>query len=313
MVFQQAPPPVAAPRHYDYYPLTGAATMRLGAIPRGDRAYARYYFQWANRAFTSVTDASGEQFPRKPNIQPGWGGMRQQRTVFSSFDRADACTLAQTASVLGLRQRAQTYARRAGIQLTGEAAQADAPGLAAPDSCVIANGTLSGDAQGVLLDYEVQDGRSPDHSVAFLKQFSMLVHGAGKQAILLVNPLDSPGEQQFTGVVAANAHAVVNMFDLTTLVLWGANAQHSVPASYAVQKSIVAAGGSVDGKRLLINFELAGTTVEDAVFVGEIIRRDHLAGVMFWRDHAKQGGACDTDVNRKIAAIVFGHAGRGAK
>jgi DNA-binding transcriptional regulator LsrR (DeoR family) len=69
----------------------------------------------------------------------------------------------------------------------------------------------------------------------------------------------------------------------------------------------------VDGKRLLIDFELAGTTLDDARFVRQAIIRDGLAGVMFWRNYATQGGPCSAPVNQRIAAIALGetaHDGR---
>ena len=70
--------------------------------------------------------------------------------------------------------------------------------------------------------------------------------------------------------------------------------------------NIVKAGGPVDTRRLLVDFELAGTTLDDAHFVREAIIRDGLAGVMFWRNYAVQGGSCAAPVNQRIAAIAFG-------
>ena len=102
------------------------------------------------------------------------------------------------------------------------------------------------------------------------------------------------------------AHAIVAAFDYSTIFLVSGNRQHDLRASYAAQKAVIEAGGAFDGSRLLIDVELAGTTLDDARLTRQLITDEHLAGVLFWRNYAKQGGTCASDVNHKIAAIAFG-------
>jgi hypothetical protein len=312
-VYQQAPPPRPRAVAYPFYPMTAVTTMQLGSLAAAPAGIQTFYYHWANRASTKLVGITGQQITRKLNLQPSLAGHRRQRSSFSSVARADACTLAQAASLLGQPARAQQLARAAGVTLLSETAMPDTTPASPGDSCVLAAGTLPRRASGIVLDYEVQDGRDGPTTEHFLQAYASMVHGARKQVILLVNPLDSPGEQRFTGITAANANRIVALFDRTTLILWSGNAEHSLPASYAAQMAIVRAGGPVDGKRLLINFELAGTTLDDAQFVRRVIRRDHLAGVMFWRDRAVQGGPCDTPVNGRIAAVALGDAAARAR
>jgi hypothetical protein len=312
-VYQQAPPPRPRARAYPFYPMTAVTTMQLGSLGAAPAGIQTYYYHWANRASVPLVGATGQQITRKLNLEPSLAGRRRQRSSFSSIARADACTLAQAASLLGQPARAQELARAGGVTLVSEAAIPDTTPASPQDSCVLAAGTLPRQATGIVLDYEVQDGRDGAATERFLQAYASLVHAAGKKAILLVNPLDSPGEQRFTGITAANAHRIVALFDRTTLILWSGNAEHSLPASYAAQMAIVRAGGPVEGKRLLINFELAGTTLDDARFVRRVIRQDHLAGVMFWRNRAVQGGPCDTPVNGRIAAVALGDAAATAR
>lgn len=304
-VYQQAPPP-GGQRPYPYYPLSAAASGQLGRLAAAPGGIRTWYYHWANRAATPLVGAGGRQIVRKLNIEPSWTGNRRHRSAFSSIGRANACTLAQASSLLGQNTRARGFAREAGIALASEETLPDAAPPSPADTCVLASGMLPPEASGIVLDYEVQDGRDPPTTERFLASYAKLVHSAGKQVILLINPLDSPWQQRFTGVTAENANRIVSMFDRTTLVLWSRNAQGSLPASYAAQLAIVKAGGPVDTRRLLIDFELAGTTLDDARFVRQAIIRDRLAGVMFWRNYAKQGGACSTPVNQRIAAIAFG-------
>jgi hypothetical protein len=170
---------------------------------------------------------------------------------------------------------------------------------------VLAAATLPAETAGIVLDFEVQDGRNGAQTVEFLTRYAKLVHEARRRAILMIDPFDAPS-QIYTGISAATAHAIVAQFDATTVFLWTRNAEHDLRASYARQMAMIAAGGAVDGKRLLVLFELANTTPADARFVRDAIVKDHLAGVMFWRDRAQQGGACSSDVNTKIATIAFG-------
>jgi hypothetical protein len=233
------------------------------------------------------------------------GASRIQRTAFSSLAKADACTLAQTASILQRPALAARIARSAKISLVSEAQQADGPGQGPNDTCVLAAGVLPKASKGILLDFEPQDGRSAAQTLALMKEFTGLVRSAGRSSMLLLDPFDAP-TQIYTGISASNANSIVTMFDLTAIMLWSRSRQRSVQSSYEAQMAMIKSGGPVDGRRLLINFDLAGTSEADARFVRKAILDDKLAGVMFWRNWAKQGGGCETDVNRKIASIVFG-------
>jgi hypothetical protein len=312
-VYQQAPPPL--PRgggDYAFYPATAFASQSMERIWQARREpYQLYYFQWANRSTEGVINAKGVRIARKANFQPGAGGPRDQRAGFTSTQKADACTLAQTATALGLEASvADGFARDAGVRLV-RLEDGGRSGLAgASDLCVAPPKALPPEAAGVLLDYEVQDGRTPDYTLAFLTRYAELVRSAGKRSILLINPFDAPS-QVYTGVTAANANRIHRLFDRTTIFVWARNAQRSIPKSLERQMAIIAAGGPVDPKRLIVDFELANTAQEDAAAVRRFIEDRGLAGVIFWRDYAQQGGACDTPVNRKIACIALGRCGAG--
>jgi len=304
-LIQQAPPPIAG-KPYRFYPLTGVASMQLASLDAADPGIALYYFQWANRSNAPLTNARGQLVARKGNFQQAAGRVRQQRTAFSSVPRADACTLAQAATALGLRADAARFAADGGIRLVSATAQEDAGASGPVDVCVVASGATPRRLTGLLLDYEVQDGRSAAETLAFLTRYATLVHRAGRQAILLTNPLDAPS-QVYTGITAGNAHAIVDLFDRTTIFLWSRNRQGDLRASYDAQKAMIAAGGPFDGARILIDFELMGTRVDDARLVRRLVADDHLAGVLLWRNYAIQGGSCASDINMKIAAIAVGH------
>jgi hypothetical protein len=306
-VYQQAPPPAAGrAAAYPYYPATAFASQNLDSLWKAGPGAANYFFQWANRSNAELRTADGRVIPRKLNFQPGGGGPSKARTAFSSVEAANACTLAQTAAVLGLPPaKAKQIAAAGGLTLA-QADDAARAGLAgAKDVCVLQNKPLPKDAAGIVLDYEVQDGRTPEQTLQFLTQFADMVHAARRKAILLTNPLDAP-TQAFTGVSADNASRLAGAFDRTTLLIWARNAQGDVRASFEKQLDIVNRAGPVDPKRLVVVFELDGTSLEDARTTRELMLQHGLAGVMFWRNGAKQGGDCTTPVNRKIACLASG-------
>ena len=306
--YQQAPPPLPGKDEgFAYFPATAFATQSTSRILRaGKGRYALYYFQWANRSTEGVTSPAGERVPRKANFQPGWEGALDRRTDFSTVAKADVCTLAQTATVLG-RPVAETDRALddAGVRAARPASRTRSGLADAKDVCVLPPAALARTITGVMLDYEVQDGRSPDESLAFLTRFAELVHHSGKRALLMTNPLNAP-TQIYTGVTAANANRIHRLFDRTTLFAWSGAREGDIEASLENQWRVLAAGGSVDPARVIVDFELANTSQADAAAVRRFVQTRHLAGVLFWRNHAQQGGACDSDVNRKIACLGLG-------
>lgn len=304
-VFQQAPPPQRGEAGYSHYPLTDAATMQLGKLASARSGVGLWYFQWGNRSTAPLYNRAGRLLPRKPNFQPASGALRRQRSPFTTIERANACTLAQTARLLGDDAKGEAVARKAGIKLVAEQSQPDNSPVSVDDTCVLAAKRLPANAAGVFLDYEVGDGRTPEQSLDFLLRFAALVHDAGRKAGVMINPLDAPS-QTWTGITGPVARQLLAEFDYTTIWLWARNAQGSLPASYARQMEMLREGGAVDGRRLLALFDLAETSEADARFVHEAVRRDGLAGVMLWRNRAVQGGPCDNPVNRKTALLVYG-------
>ncbi|MBL6749553.1 MAG: hypothetical protein ISP90_03490 [Nevskia sp.] len=309
-VFQQAPPPASAQARYDYYPLSAAASMDLARINAAAASgIGMYYFLWANRC-QPADRGGGCGWARKGNVvfPPLRGPGGETRTYFSGHEQADACTLAQATRALGASE-AEAVAEAAKSQVR---AYANGPGVPAlrrgerlVDVCPLPVQPLRSDAAGIVLDYEVADDRSPAHTLAFLRRFAALVHAHGRQAILFIDPWDAPSAPH-SGIDATNAASLYALFDRSALFLWHRNRQNDVKASAAAQLSLLGFSRDAPAKRLLAVFELGQTSLADARAVREFILARSLAGVMFWRNGAGQGGSCATDVNRKIACVAFG-------
>lgn len=310
-VIQQAPPPMDDDEpNYRYRPLTDTASMQLGRLNESRaKRIGLYYFQWGNRSNQRLFNRNGRLLERKANIQPGVGGPQRARTQFSSIERANACTLAQTAFLLGMPDVATSHLSGVGIESRRESDISADETQDSHDLCVLPAMPLTPRVKGVALDYEVADGRTPEQTLEFLKRYAALVHGAGKKAILLTDPLDAP-TQIYTGMAESNAGELARSYDYLSLWLWSGNRQRDIRGSFNAQLAMVRAHGPVDPSRLLAVFELAKTSLDDAQVVRELVLSNHLGGVMLWRNLAQQGGSCDTDTNRKIACLVLGRCSR---
>jgi len=309
-LFEQAPPPPSDDaRHYPYYPLTAASSMNLAQLTASRSTVAKYWFLWANRCYArgrcGWNPKGNVVFPRI--VRNG----TEVRPFFSSHRSADACTLIQAGYGLGAsRDALAVQARAAGLRL-GQAGANISPLLSSGglrEVCLLPPRRLPVGASGIVLDYEVQDGRSPQQTAVFLGQFAALVRRAGKQAILFTNPLDAP-TQRYTGINASNAHALLQAFDRVGIMLWSRNRQHSIPRSLAAQLALLGWGGPVDRRKLMLVFELRGTTMQDAARVHGLMTRGGFGALMFWRNRAQVGGSCGSYTNRKIACAAFGNCG----
>ena len=310
-VLEQAPAPRdAVQAGYRYYPLTATASMDLDSLNRSRAPIGRYFFLWANRCHDLGPNHGECGWNKKGNVVfPRLSTEAGEiRTFFTSFRKANDCTLAQAARVLDYPAKTvDDYTRRSQLTMLvkGSDLLKHARDNRFVDVCLLEKEPLTAAGAGILLDYEVQDNRTPEQTLAFLKEFIAVVHGKGKKAILLSNPLDAP-TQIHTGVSPANVRAIYETFDRTLIFLWHNNKQNDMAASARAQLEMVRAGGKIDGRKLLALFELNNTTMAEAQTARRLIQSEGMSGVMFWRNYAEQGGPCDSGVNRKIACVVFG-------
>jgi hypothetical protein len=290
-VMQNAPPPAEdAQPGYRYYPATAFLSMNLSSLIASKATAKKYYWQWANHGPRRV--AKGNLGPYVPSQAS------PTKLFFASPEAANACTLAQTAAVLGFNDLVPQYAHRGAISILDAAP----PPGDLQDVCPIFRQRLPVEAKGVLLDYEVQDGRTPKQTLEFLLEYAALVHRANKQAILYTNPLDAP-TQELTGVDASNAGQLNDAYDAMSIFAWSRNRQQNLEASLDSQLQIL---GERNLHKVYVTYELNGTSLDDAALVRALIFKNNLLGVLFWRNLATPGGACSSAPNRKISCLVHG-------
>jgi hypothetical protein len=297
-VWWQVPPPRSFNEAgYTYFPMTATASTKMEALNSTHAPIDEYFFLWANRREDGWNKKGNVVLPPLKN------GEVQVRTFFSDLDHANRCTLAQAARVLGY---GQNQVDRYGSGLRYVTRADDILKLEKDNRlenvCILEQEPLNPRGKGIVLDYEVRDDRSPEETLRFLKEFTVLVHGRNEMAVLLTNPWDAPTERH-TGVAASNAHAIYEAFDRMLLFLWHNNRQKDLQQSAESQLGMM---GDMNPKRIVALFELANTTMAEAEFTHGLIVSRGFSGVMFWRNYAKPGGDCGSETNRKIACVVFG-------
>ena len=165
-VYRLAPPPqIVDQPGYRYWPLDVAG--QIGSIARSRAAnIGTYAFVWANRC-QPITTQTGTcaRNPKGNFVLPRYmKGADEVRPFFTSLARANSCTLIQAAHLLGDPAGGlKLEAAAAGIGLVRRSDPLDGyiENGRFIDLCILTDDVLPGKAKGIMLDYEVQDGRTP--------------------------------------------------------------------------------------------------------------------------------------------------------
>lgn len=338
-VWQQAPVPTSSSQNnYKYWPAHNISTNQTPSIAASNWTEGkRWSFLWANRR------NQGHDTNIKANLLPGSVVKHNDiecRTTYTTIEQANAATRAHVRYLLGMgmdsvQQPWLATGGRASDFITHDALKAnpgryctgpiqriqvsgvwmiyrEIPNKVILPAARLVDGPRPDLNAGIVLDYEVQDSRTPQQTTAFIKSVADDVHRMGKKLVLYTNPLNAP-TIEWTGLNSSNLPTILDSVDYLTVLLWGNNRERSVPASYDAQIKLLGPLTASDWNKILVVHELgkddAGTTLQDARWVYRKLHEDgrnHPTNVMFWRDWAEQGGPCDTLPNKKIATVLFG-------
>lgn len=307
-VIVNAPPPKnKGEEGWRYRPATAAASMDIRALNVSqEAALKKYWFLWANRCQGGERGQPCGGNPKGniifPRILASDGS--EARAYFTSVEKADACTMVQAAVALGIDQHnLEMNAATAGVEVIGQgkrSQQYSTPRLV--NVCLLPEERLNADVNGVVLDYEVQDGRSSEQTERFLTEFARLMRTAGKKSILYTNPLDAP-TQRATGLIGGNIPRIASEFDAISVMLWHGNKQKDLKASAEAQMRLLK---NIDRDKIVLVYEIRGTSLRDAQDVHDLMLREKYSAVMLWRNSAEVGGDCTSDTNRKLACLILG-------
>lgn len=356
-VLQIAKPPRFVARQNDYletspyYPATTFATTTASALSqplqRGASGvfFERSYFQWVNRCIqipgeTPSLTACRNQNRSKGNLYVGIppGTLKTQvRPLFSTYAKANACTIAQINAVLGRpKNELGSAGRKAGIvvlsnqEIAAIASHArtvtTADGesqTALVDVCVYDSDRLAPDVGAIVLDYEVWDYRTTSEVVAFLREIRTSVADAGRKLILYTNEIPRPAN----GLTSDSIRAVLAEVDSFAPTLWtgatkgnldmGLRARHrsrSLWESYIDQLAVLTDNGARpltanENAKIIWNISLFDINLDDARRLHEEFRHRKYRGIAIFRNYVKQGGSCSRPENQLTACLALGECG----
>ncbi len=310
-VIVQAPPPrMEHDTAWRFHPASGAASMDISSLNASQtESLKKYWFLWANRCHALSQGESGASCGWNPKgnvVAPKLTLLsgEEVRTYFTTFEAANICTLIQADWALGAsRAEIDRMAAKTRLSIVDrpENALANVHGNRLMDKCLLPQ-RLGPMTSGVVLDYEVQDRRTPRQTEDFLLEFAKLVKARGKRVILFSNPLDAP-TQRYTSITTDNLQRIAPAFDAVGVMLWSKSKQGNLQASARTQLDMLK---GVQPSHIMLVFELNNTSMADAQFVHDLMLREHYAGVMLWRNYAEVGGSCTSNSNRKLSCLLFG-------
>jgi len=357
-VFHISKPPVHNPglkeedQRSPYFPGTDYATstpadpQRPAVSPNGAApAMRRHYLLWANRCIfmpgiTKNPEECRNTRSPKANSYPGIIGdarplSEQVRAAFSTYAGANACTLIQAGAAIGKEwNQLKSWGTAAGIAVEKSTAGKEAlnshvrsvrlaDGKTSTyllDVCVVDQTLMSPDTQGIALDYEVFDNRTPREVVGFFSKLSGLLHEGHKTLVVTTNPLPRPPN----GLDATNVVDVLNTVDgLATAISSGATAGNpnisSQPRArtmspiddYHRQLKVLTDNGRrqltrEQARKIVWTVSLYDTSLQEGKFLhDEIVARGY-RGILLFRHYVKQGGACSRESNQLTACLAFG-------
>lgn len=325
-VMMQARAPVNATESantYAYWPLTDAASQQSlihnpadGTIWGGKR----WHFLWI------CGDTGGWNKRAElihPEIKTTYDGAGYVcRHEFSSLAKAQLASRLQWLFSLGKPLgELQDMAAAGGVQFIAHATLAANPNQYFTQASVFGPGSwrVSRDiiyiptwricdagGEGIVADYEVQDGRTEAQTTAYVEQFAQDCHDYGFKAYLYSNPLNA-GVQQYSGIGdnVPDLHAAVDFMGpaVYARVPEGAN---GILQAYDNQMAMF--GGSLNTSKIALTVGLGlypnATSLSDMQGLNANITGDGIAMAMVWRYFAPQGGV--TEVNDRFSALLFG-------
>lgn len=243
-IFQQVSPPQTdlAAQRFVYGPVTDAATGQVARNVATTWRGRTHAWVWGMRA------RAGRRLQANPVLPRIDVGGREAGMEFTSYARADAATLAIIAYHCG--HTAHQPDRRGYLDFLNAAqlpdsawidharAAADAQALfrqpaETGERLVIVDRVVGPDARqwdvprarrtGILIDWEVADGRTGEQATRALRAAARMIADAGLESTLYLNPLNG-GNVRNEGLGAHNLAGLHAMFRWLTVTVWPGDA-----------------------------------------------------------------------------------------
>ena len=159
---------------------------------------------------------------------------------------------------------------------------------------------------GITIDYEPQDGRSPSLTLSLLRTLSAAAKNAGKQFALWANAINSPGAENSGLASRAHGPAIVDTLDEVGLLHQALSPLASSAADNFVAQLALLGGNVPAAKRMLV-LDLS-MPLSAARQVRNYAAAERVPGVAVWRNGADIALTCDDEpeTTRKLRCLAYG-------
>lgn len=171
----------------------------------------------------------------------------------------------------------------------------------------------------VDIDYEIQDGRSEEHTLAFITHIANLVHAKGFKLGIWPNELGEAGAI-YSGITANNAPEILAVVDYLSLLAYRVDGEEDV---YNVQDMMQTMWATltgngravVDPTKVMVTFSTGDpgtggneqTTIYDAASARRLANLYNVGYVRVWRNFANPGDPDPQElVNRLTETFLLG-------
>ena len=296
---------------YAFGPITDSAAMNVTAQNRSTWTGGHNWpFVWANRAQVPPGQHLIESNPFYPAILDPHGN--PYLTEFTTVARADAATKAEVLYIMGAPASVwQAPLKRAGIGSVAwstlnadpsayfTSTSQDGNSTVMIDTMVIPT-AVSTSAYGVLIDYEVQDHRTPHQTHHFLDDLGATIRSFGLKAYLYTNPWDS-ASPQLSGFAFDRIDDIKANFDYISLYVWGGPHQCIERTSYPTSVNFLkGVSGKLNFNQIIVTVDLFYCTPSEASLIADQRAIDHFAGYNIFDHGAIVGGSTLTGSNLVI-------------
>jgi len=309
-VFRQAALPLNDLVRSSAFPASGFMTgeSNLDKFPLSKTSAKKYFFLWANRCQGGPKgDLCGHN--QKGNLPSLRIGKVDHRFFFSSVVKANACTIAQSLQLVGQEDAARKV-------LTNNRVKMIRKGHSQPESLMSKKGrfvdvcylyfenALSPFLDGVVIDYEVSDGRSPEQTSAVLSRVIDVFRNHELKVGLWTNSLIVKTAER-NGISAANGRHLLNMFNFVSVLVYEANSVSSIPQILSDQEKVYGISKASERKKILLTVGLGKSTGDQLrITRAEALKRGY-KGIGVWNNFA-DFTKCSSRGFRQVQCLVYG-------
>jgi len=317
-VYRNIYPPINEEDDYLYYPLTATFTAyNLHRINISTNKYIdKHYFLWANRCNKMEGNNCRTNILGNPPIKYVSGENR--RFQFSTYEKANTCTLAKLHNALGFSS--QEILDFVNSSLDVSFYDSELSGYVGNttdfiDVCLIEgyeyNKEIVNKIDGVVLDYEPQDSRTINITTQFIIRFINLTRDKNKSPILWTNPLNGQS-QPYNGITTTNSLNIYGMFDKVS-VLWSPNPSYDYGSTDVIENireqiQIWNGGKKVLNysfhKNIYITTDIKYVTINDSDKINRFVKSSNLDGVAIFRHGLIISHNCSTEIMQKVAFLT---------